>query len=325
MPSTFWIAGSNDGSTWSNVHYQTGLTFAPQSGVNFTLPLTSNSVSYSYYRMIVSVIGSGPGSTSDILNIAAWNLYGDAPSYAPNAAQDFYADERGNLLTAPVVGTSLQNWLGGATGYVTKWYDQSGRGNDASQATAANQPIIRRATKGPGYSCLFSGSQWVSYGTTSTFAATPFSVAVALRRSNGTNRSAYMGWGDTSTNMAWGASFLTPADTINFNNRGQNTNSTIPVWTSAEGMYYLTHTLSNNFYANNYVNGAYSVQTNWTNFLSSASTNNAQIGRSTGQGTPNTFYGEIYEALVFTKSLYDLDGTTSITQIYQNQLSYTGS
>jgi hypothetical protein len=220
----------------------------------------------------------------------------------------------------------LANWLGGATGYVTTWYDQSGRGNHAIQNTAANQPIIQRATKGPGYACYFSGSQWVSYGTTSTFAATPFSVAAALRRSNGTNRSAYAGWGDTNLNVAWNATFLTPADTIQINNRGQITNSTIPVWTAAEGMYYITHTLSNDFYANNYVNGAYSAQSNWSQFLSSASTNNAQIGRSTGQGTPNTFYGEIYEVLVFTQSLYDLDNTGGlITKIYQNQLSYTGA
>jgi hypothetical protein len=33
----------------------------------------------------------------------------------------------------------------------------------------------------------------------------------------------------------------------------------------------------------------------------------------------------MYEILVFTKSLYDLDGTSSITQIYNNQLSYTGT
>jgi hypothetical protein len=242
-----------------------------------------------------------------------------------SATQDFYADRLGNLLTAPVVGQSLANWLGGATGYVTTWYDQSGKGNHASQATAANQPVIQRATKGPGYSCLCSGSQFLSYGTTSIFANTPFSVCVALRRSNGNNRNAYAGWGDTGPNVAWNANFLTPADNIQFSNRGQNTNSTIPAWTSAEGPYYITHTLSNNYYANNYVNGAYSAQSNWTLFLSPATTNKAQIGQTTGQGTPNTFYGEIFEFLAFNSSLYDLDGTASINQIYQNQLSYTGT
>jgi hypothetical protein len=326
-PTTFWIAGSNNGTTWSNVHQQTNIT-PPQEGITINVPVTSNSLSYTYYRLVVNVIGNSNNSDDqrNLVNLASWNLYGDASSYAPNAAQDFYADRLGNLLTAPVTGQSLANWLGGATGYVTTWYDQSGRGNDATQATSANQPIIQRATKGPGYACYFLGSQWVSYGTTSTFAATPFSVAVALRRSNGTNRNAYTGWGDPGTTTAWNTNFLTPGDTINFTNRDQNTNSTIPVWTASEGMYYITHTLSNNYYANNYVNGAYSAQSNWQQFLTSAPTSNAQIGRATGQGTPNTFYGEIYEILVFTQSLYDLDTSGGlITKIYQNQLGAYGT
>jgi hypothetical protein len=242
-----------------------------------------------------------------------------------SATQDFYADRLGNLLTAPVTGQTIGNWLGSATGNVTIWYDQSGKGNHATQGTAANQPVIQRATKGPGYSAVFSGSQNLAYGTVSTFANTPFSVCVALRRSNGNNRNAYAGWGDTSPNVAWNGNFITPGDTIQIGNRSVNTNSTIPVWTSSEGVYYITHTLSNNYYANNYVNGAYSSQSNWSLFLSPATTNNAQIGRTTGQGTPNTFYGEIFEFIAFTQSLYDLDGTSTITQIYQNQLSYTGT
>jgi hypothetical protein len=37
------------------------------------------------------------------------------------------------------------------------------------------------------------------------------------------------------------------------------------------------------------------------------------------------YSGEIYEVIVFTQSLYDLDGTTSITQIYNSQVGYTGT
>jgi hypothetical protein len=145
MPTTFWIAGSNDsGSTWSNVHQQSGLT-PPQSGITINVPSTSNSISYSSYRLVVNVIGYSGGSR-DTLNFSSWNLYGDAPSYAPSAAQDFYADRLGNLLTAPVTGQSLASWLGGATGYVTTWYDQSGRGNHMAQATASNQPRVNLST-----------------------------------------------------------------------------------------------------------------------------------------------------------------------------------
>jgi hypothetical protein len=78
-----------------------------------------------------------------------------------SATQDFYADRLGNLLTAPVTGQSLANWLGGATGYVTTWYDQSGRGNHASQGTAANQPFLNLSN----VSISFNGSQWLSNAT----------------------------------------------------------------------------------------------------------------------------------------------------------------
>ena len=49
-----------------------------------------------------------------------------------SATQDFWADSLGNLLTAPVTGQLLQNWLGGSTATLLTWYDQSGRGNNAT-------------------------------------------------------------------------------------------------------------------------------------------------------------------------------------------------
>lgn len=49
-----------------------------------------------------------------------------------NATQDFWADRLGNLLTAPATGQPLASWLGGSTGNVVTWYDQSGRGNHAT-------------------------------------------------------------------------------------------------------------------------------------------------------------------------------------------------
>jgi len=38
--------------------------------------------------------------------------------------------------------TALLNHVGSNNGFVTKWYDQSGNGNDASQSTASEQPQI---------------------------------------------------------------------------------------------------------------------------------------------------------------------------------------
>jgi hypothetical protein len=73
-----------------------------------------------------------------------------------SATQDFYADRLGNLLTAPVTGQTLVNWLGGSTGNVVTWYDQSGQGQHMNQTTASLQPIISLATSPP--SILFTGN-----------------------------------------------------------------------------------------------------------------------------------------------------------------------
>jgi hypothetical protein len=169
LPYTWYIGGSNDGSTWSLVDSQTGITSflnGPSPATTFT---TTSTTAYTYYRMVVTAINSN-GNPSQELNINQWSLYGSNASWNT----DFYADRLGNLLTAPVVGQTLQNWLGGATGYVTTWYDQSGAGNHATQATAANQPVISTATTPA--SVVFTGN-----GTTSgqylTTGNIPFSIA----------------------------------------------------------------------------------------------------------------------------------------------------
>jgi len=65
-----------------------------------------------------------------------------------NTTSDFYADVHGNLNTAiNNTGTTLTNWLRGTIGYVAIWYDQSGNGNNATQATNNLQPVISPFTR----------------------------------------------------------------------------------------------------------------------------------------------------------------------------------
>jgi len=129
-PVDFKIAGSTDGTNWTLVDTQTGITSWLSSTTNLTFT-PSNPGAYSYYRLCVNKCGVGTGG---YLSIGEWVLN--------SSATDFYADRLGNLLTAPVTGQSLQNWLTGATGYVTTWYDQSGAGNHATQAMIGYQPTI---------------------------------------------------------------------------------------------------------------------------------------------------------------------------------------
>jgi hypothetical protein len=59
-----------------------------------------------------------------------------------NVTQDFYVSGSSIGTSPGALGTSLQSWLGAATAYVTKWWDQSLLGNHATQTTNANQPTF---------------------------------------------------------------------------------------------------------------------------------------------------------------------------------------
>jgi hypothetical protein len=54
-----------------------------------------------------------------------------------NAEADIGFDVNGDLDTS-----ALSSHVGSNSGYVVKWYDQSGNTNDASQSTTGNQPLI---------------------------------------------------------------------------------------------------------------------------------------------------------------------------------------
>jgi hypothetical protein len=156
MPKNFKIAGSNDGATWTTVDTQTNqTTWTGQTPITFTV---NSSTVYTYFALCVTAIMGV--STTQNLNVGQWTL---------NASwqTDFYADERGNLLTAPVTGTTLQNWLGSASGYVTTWYDQSGAGQHMAQSTASLQPVISLATTPA--SLIFTGTEYFQNTVPFTF------------------------------------------------------------------------------------------------------------------------------------------------------------
>jgi hypothetical protein len=70
-----------------------------------------------------------------------------------NAQQDIGFDGQGNFNVA-----AFSAFIGAGSGFVTKWYDQSGNGNNASQSTAANQPqlVLNQQNGKPGVK--FNGS-----------------------------------------------------------------------------------------------------------------------------------------------------------------------
>ena len=58
-----------------------------------------------------------------------------------NVEADIFMDKDGVIVTIEnSTEKNLTTWLGGATAYVTTWYDQSGNGNNVTQATTSKQP-----------------------------------------------------------------------------------------------------------------------------------------------------------------------------------------
>ena len=339
-PTTFWIAGSNDGTTWSNVHYQAGITLPPVVGLNITVPQTSNSLPYSYYRLVASVLGNSTDTNfRNVIAFVTWDINGDSPSYAPNPSQDFYADRLGNLLTAPVTGQSLVSWLGGATGYVTTWYDQSGAGNHATQATAANQPIITKATKGPGYSALFNGTtNYMNFGSSTILNGTNYSVCGITRRNTSSSQKYYIGSngaGSTRQNLAVGYFDNT---TILLGEGGYATSTAVPAYSAGSeptGFDFVMLSQTTGAYCFSWRNGtSYPGGNSGVNLpLNSAGV--GIIGAVATNGSYAAYFsGEIFELIIFTASLFDLSGSSIgqlspipsvIQSIYNNQLSAYGT
>jgi hypothetical protein len=327
LPANFYVVGSNDGTNWTQLDLQnytvssynsimTSIVVAGETRAQVTNTV-SNTIAFLYYRLVVLSVTSSDG----LLNFSNFWLYGDSPSYAPNAAQDFYADRLGNLLTAPVTGQSLANWLGGATGYVTTWYDQSGT-NRAIQNTAANQPIIQKATKGPGYMVNFNGtSQFVTLSASYNFLnGTNITVnAVALRTATVTGPNYIIG--TNSPTASYQRFFLGFNSDTSFAMpvTGNPPAITIPAYNaSSEPVTYMTGGLtpSRVLYKNDTLGGT-NVD---ANLLSVPSGYSYSIGYTVGAAT-YYYKGNLFELLIFTSAL----DQTQVTQIYQNQLSAYGT
>jgi Concanavalin A-like lectin/glucanases superfamily len=148
--SSFVLLGSTTGATSSWTLIDSQPTIGTPGSYTTTTKTGLSTSAYTYFRFVILT------STVAYPLLANAQFYGNVPSLA----QDFYADRLGNLLTVPVTGQTLANWLGGATGYVATWYDQSGKGQHMAQTTASLQPTINLSTSPA--SIVFTGN-----GTTS--------------------------------------------------------------------------------------------------------------------------------------------------------------
>lgn len=236
-----------------------------------------------------------------------------------NATQNFYADSTGVLGTnVNGTGTSLSSWLTATTGYVTIWYDQSGRGVVMSQSTTSYQPQILLSdgngiclvlnTIIPNTACQLQTSTTGVWSSTTT---SNFHVFTAIK---------------TVTNLSGFFNF-----TLNLTPSTSRAVAQIP-WT--DGKYYFDAPQSNRaqYLTANYVpinsigyfsmwksttsnnTGIKIVKSDRTSTVTATGTNNTtanvtMIGLNNGAGSnaPNT---NVYVMAVFTQSI---NGTSDET------------
>jgi hypothetical protein len=106
-----------------------------------------------------------------------------------NAERDIYGTFRGDLDLA-----ALTSFVGANSGFVTTWYDQSGTGRHATQATAASQPRIVNAgaveTEGGRPSINFAGTAAILIAS-GGFVGGSFTSFAVYRHVSTTNQNAY--------------------------------------------------------------------------------------------------------------------------------------
>ncbi|MBL7693133.1 MAG: VCBS repeat-containing protein, partial [Flavipsychrobacter sp.] len=112
---------------------------------------------------------------------------------------------------------ALKTFIGGNTGYVVKWYDQSGNGNDGIQATNSSQPMIVSAgtiVRANGEPAIkFNGTNFMDGGSTSYGITNARTLNAAYNYQSGTITAII------DRNLS-----QNPLFTINANNRGSARN-----------------------------------------------------------------------------------------------------
>jgi hypothetical protein len=292
MSRNFTLAGSNDGTSWATVDTQTNITsWSGQTPITFTV---NSSVLYKYFRLVVTAVVGSSGSNQR-LDIAGITYTGSPP------AQDFYADRLGNLLTAPVTGQSLAGWLGGATGYVATWYDQSGKGSHMSCSSITLQPKID----------LTNG--WIDFKPTAYFDTSSNPGSGPVPYSNTMNYTIichHKTIGNNNGGICGSSNAAPKYNTQNFTNNFRRAGGAYQSYWFGNDQTSGTYTTGNKVTfkwdgTNRYIYGngalqATSPSSNWWQTSSSGQ----MIGRTTSDVTMN---GEMYSIFMFNTSLSDSD------------------
>jgi hypothetical protein len=308
MPYNWIVAGSNNGTTWTQVNSQTAQgTWRGQEPISY---YPNSTTPYLYFRLIVTAIVDGSGAQN--VNLGQWTINASKSTWSRDVSADIY----GNLTTA--TGQDLSSYLGTASGLVATWYDQSGAGNDATRSIRSGQPIIQKSSIGPGWSLLFDGAADYLTGMSYTVLNnTNYSFSIVERRNTGAAIYAISSGNNTADQ---GFHFGYASSTIvRFGQYSDDLDITpYPAYTyTGEPLHYWAGTESSTSGRFIYENGTVSVSDVTKTTLLSSASGNFTVGARLF-GTIYYYSGEIYEVIVWKRALTSLEAT----QVYNNQYGY---
>jgi hypothetical protein len=311
MPYNWVVAGSNNGTTWTQVTSKSGESGWRGQEPNSYYP--NSTTPYLYFRLIVTAIVDGSGAQN--VNLGQWTIYASKSTWSRDVSADIY----GNLTTS--TGQELSSYLGTARGLVATWYDQTGAGNDATQSTRSSQPNIQKSTNGPGWSLLFDGAADYLTGMSYTVLNnTNYSFSVVERRNAaGTSTLCMLSSGNNTTNQGLHFVYVTPGTDVRFGqwNNDLNINPYPGYSYTAEPMHYWTGTQSSTAGRFLYETAIVAVSDATKTTLLSSVSGNFVVGARLF-GAIYYYSGEIYEVLVWTRALT----SDEATQVYNNQYGY---
>lgn len=201
-------------------------------------------------------------------------------------------------------------FIGAGSGFVTKWYDQSGNGNDASQATAANQPqLALNATPSGKPALVASGSQYLIVPALTI--AQPISIIASVSRTGNTAAVTDMFYnGNSPVTLQFSAS----ANTVRFT-ANAIANPLISA-TAADSVFHTLAAIADDGGSASalFVNGTKTTGTVGTGTLVGTS----GIFASSAGGNPMT--GDLTTLLLFPSLVTD----TQVTTITNSERAYGG-
>lgn len=205
---------------------------------------------------------------------------------------------------------TYSTFIGGGSGFVTKWYDQSGNGNDVSQTTAANQPQLLLNQQNGRAGIKFTGGSTTYLTGSGAGSAQPLSISAVINRTVIATSSFYV-FGAINGSGVPEFGFSNVSNTINLG----ITNVAAFAATASDNAAHVAQGLWNGSSSEIVVDGTATTGTIGTNAAGSART----IGSSSFGGN---FY---FTGLLFEIIEFDSDSSAQFAAMRSNQKAYFGT